>query len=111
MGVGDVHHRREYTLLHLSIDKMLTGFIWNLKVALGYVQYFEEVAEHYVKLSGLCPIFERFADMYPKSTKLQAAVGRFCIITVEFCTNTIIFLQKRGSRICCLIPHAVFALY
>lgn len=39
--------------------------------------------------------------MYPKSATLQAAVERFCMITVEFSTTTIEFLQKRARKSSC----------
>lgn len=75
----------------------------SMKIALSYSEYFERISELYEKLSALCPVFNKFAHLYPSSVDLQRAVEGFCIITIEVSTATIEFLNRK-SRIL-VLPH------
>ncbi|KAI9040101.1 NACHT domain protein [Aspergillus affinis] len=73
--------------------------VWTLlALNLHTVAYFEKLLYLFMTVGCTTPRFERFAQLYPRSTHLKVALFEYFVVVVRLCHQILLFTKKSPLR-------------
>ena len=69
-------------------------------MAFNLLDYADKISKMFSQLGSLCPVYERFEKLFPKSVELREAIFKFYITVVNFCRKVATFAREASKLHC-----------